>query len=395
MIGISFLGTGKYSETYYHQGKKEVKTRFFPVTLKELFGVTRSIIIMTEEAKNTHGQSLSEEMEYECILIPSGKAEVDYYTIFERMVEAIPAESSVVLDVTHGFRAQPMLALSATIYLKYLKNVSLEAIYYGAFEARDGDRTPIFELTPFLDLIDWSFALRNFRERGDATELSLLMAEYHKQTYLEDAPYKSKLLSKTGKHLEELMNGLAVIRPVEVMSEAGYLPGLLKELQADLGKVYQAKPLSMMMDEIEGTVKVFSLEEGSDLFSREGVGMQMEMIKHSVRVGRYQQALTLITELLFSVACIKKRVDPLNKELRLEMSRRMTSISKGFGVVHAPIEEWEEELADILHEATMYRNDLNHAGMNNEPKSSKSIVKMTARIAGDTGEFLQKYFYSE
>jgi len=395
MIGISFLGTGNYTPTVYSYNNKTTETAYFPVVMKKIFGAEKLFVIMTKEAKIRHAEQLGKEVDFEEIMIPSGRTEEEYYSMFETIVTNIPKGEPFILDVTHGFRTQPMLALAAAVYLKYLKDCRVEGVYYGAFDPEKPASSSIFDLSPFLDLIDWTFAIRRFKEKGDAAEMAELMKNLHKQSYIKHSDYKPKELFNFGEHLHQLMNALSVIRPEEVSVEADYLKNRLTDVQYDLEQVYQTKPLAMILDEMHLTIEKFDIGRDKDIFDKDGVKMQLSMIHHYLEVGKYQQAFTMCTELLFSVACILKGVDPLNKEMRGELSRRLTAIGNGLEAVHQPLKEWEKELGDILILANEYRNDLNHAGMRKEPKPSSNMIKKAHEVKSITGDFLDKYLFVE
>src|SRR5690625_6087915 len=83
MIGISFLGTGNYTPTVYSYNNKTTETAYFPVVMKKIFGAEKLFVIMTKEAKIRHAEQLGKEVDFEEIMIPSGRTEEEYYSMFE------------------------------------------------------------------------------------------------------------------------------------------------------------------------------------------------------------------------------------------------------------------------------------------------------------------------
>lgn len=97
-----------------------------------------------------------------------GRIESELWTNFSRIAGAIPAGTTVTVDVTHGFRSLPLFAVQVLDYLGALTNVRLERMLYGAFEARpapDAD-VPVFDLTPLAELTRWTAALDELRRWG-------------------------------------------------------------------------------------------------------------------------------------------------------------------------------------------------------------------------------------
>lgn len=388
MTGLSFLGTGRYDETTYIYGDKSATSVFFPAAMKELFGVDDLAVVMTREAAKIHGDALAELTQFREIRIPSGMREEEYFEMFDAIVKAIPPDKPLVVDVTHGFRSLPMIALSSVIFLRFHKSVDIAGIYYGAFDARDRhtNQTPVFNLLPFLDIIDWTFAMRRFSEKGDATDLAHILHKLHVKTHLEKAVYRSKELLRLGTHLNNLMNAMAVIRPNEVLDEAAYIHSMLDDVAPDLERIRQTRPLALLFDDLRSSIEAFRANELSGLFSSGGLRMQASMLKQYIAVSQYQQALTLAVELLISVACLKNGFDPVDKECRKEASVRIHRIA--VKEISEDIEEWEKKLADILPLASEFRNDINHAGIRGAPKPTGTLIEKTGDIIRQTLEFI-------
>ena len=114
--------------------------------------------------------------------IPDGKSEGEIWQIFQIIIDSIPEKSRLVVDITHSFRSLSMILLAAIQYLKAVKAVEMDAIHYGAMEVlgpvskvRNMEPTdrmvPIFDLTPFDAIMDWSRAAASFVESGNPAGL--------------------------------------------------------------------------------------------------------------------------------------------------------------------------------------------------------------------------------
>lgn len=92
----------------------------------------------------------------------------DTATYLKALDEVIKPCDQLAIDVTHGLRYHPMLALLAAQYFGIMKNTTLEAIYYGAFDRKSvDDITPVLRLDGMLDVLDWVQALNSFDKDGD------------------------------------------------------------------------------------------------------------------------------------------------------------------------------------------------------------------------------------
>lgn len=77
-----------------------------------------------------------------CILIPFAKNEQEQIEILSVLSYHLDDNEKVILDVTHGFRHLPMLSLVAARFLKKIKNIDVEQVYYGAFEMTNDKKPP-------------------------------------------------------------------------------------------------------------------------------------------------------------------------------------------------------------------------------------------------------------
>lgn len=198
---VSFLGTGLYGLcTYTNEYGTAQKTRYMACVAAELYKVDIVSIIMTSEAKTVHGDNLEEEFEkfkfqpFKEVCIKSGKNQDELWDAFDKLKhelrfgldEKLTSNDTVVVDITHGFRSQPFFAAAV---LMFLKSVDTDApkikVVYGAWEARTGGladpsfgkfvpklgepedaEAPVWDLTPFIELLDWSNALHLFLKTG-------------------------------------------------------------------------------------------------------------------------------------------------------------------------------------------------------------------------------------
>jgi CRISPR-associated Csx2 family protein len=117
-----------------------------------------------------HARRLSERLGYpvDCQLIPYARDEAEQSAVLAELAEALTAKERIVLDVTHAFRHLPMLALVAARYLKHVRQIEVEDIYYGALEMTpSGGETPVLRLGGMLKMLDWVDALATYDKDGD------------------------------------------------------------------------------------------------------------------------------------------------------------------------------------------------------------------------------------
>lgn len=106
-------------------------------------------------------------MPVHCELIPYARDTTEQLAILSGLGELLGNGEEVIMDVTHGFRHLPMLALVAARFLEKTRQVTVRQIYYGAFDMSQEQLTPVLELKGFLELLDWVDGLSTFDKDGD------------------------------------------------------------------------------------------------------------------------------------------------------------------------------------------------------------------------------------
>jgi len=309
MIALSFLGLGQFNketETYLYQETtylfktKKVQTKFFPFAVSEFTKPEKLFVIMTEKAKEAHSKELSKLCSFKAINIPDGKSEEEFWIIFDKITEVINEGDEIVFDITHGFRSQPFIVIVLLLYLKALKNIKIKNILYGAFEAKDEyNVTPVFELKSFIDLIEWSNAVREFIENGNMKYFNTLLSEIHKNSYLNKLPNPSKELKGAGEDLSKLTDAFATIRLKEIFQNTFHFNQRLEKLKKDLENNPQAKPFGKLINKITAQFEAISKAE-KDIFSEQGIEAQKSIMNWYIKTTKYQKAITLAREYIIS-----------------------------------------------------------------------------------------------
>lgn len=427
-VFISFLGTSNYRPTLYKdssQSEQEVRsTRFIQESLVELYcsdfsSDDKILILTTEEAlhnwqENRH-KGPKEEEEYESlqsrlksldlncqaenIIIPKGGMTEEIWGIFQIVFDQLQENDELYFDITHGFRSLSMLNMVLINYAKLLKNISVKGIYYGNWEARyisNGKMfSPIWNLTDFTRLQEWTNAAQMFLKTGNGLELADLL----EKRALKDS-------------LEQFSKFILVNRGVNI-----YKGDAVLTLKKELGRVLRSeveaknKPLLPILEKVEHEFKNYKKDDVLNGFYA---------VTWSIKNGLIQQATTMLEEsittfILSEIGEIDKIQDP---DIRQSASSALVVKKTPFRYREVPnkddgIEErvrekaqrilnWEKvhvpkiqdlEYRDALSKIvekikTELRNDINHAGFRKDPKSYKQLKGMLK----DYYRELQAYF---
>lgn len=116
--------------------------------------------------------------EVHCALIPYARDAAEQARVLKILAAHVERDAEVHLDVTHGFRHQPMLALVAARYLARVKRAQVRELYYGALEMPDaGGVRPVIRLRGLLTMLDWVSALACYEKDGDYGVFERLLAD--------------------------------------------------------------------------------------------------------------------------------------------------------------------------------------------------------------------------
>ena len=357
---LTFIGSSptKYSETTYYierGGKREYcTTHLFPEVVVKLYQPTELIAFATDEVlMDIHGHGYLKHLEDVCSKhkvdfdpqpIPSGKSTNELWQIFDVYADAVDEGDKIILDITHGFRSFPVLALPAITYLRQVKKAEFTHIIYGAFEAQDRakNETPIFDLTPFVILLDWTNAVNVFQLTGDARPIAEL--DIHKDISNALTKLSESLLTNRTIGVQEAsfeFNRLSIHKLVTAHSVGSQAPFrmLIEQLQENYGGMAVYDP----RNKPEQSIKV-----------------QYDQIKWYIDNQHYFQAITLIREWLVSWEYLQWRPRRGDDWLR---RRYRKPVEDRFNEEMSAAPEPDEEAWDLWDACKDIRNDLAHCGM--------------------------------
>jgi CRISPR-associated protein Csx16 len=370
---VTFLGTGKYSTTnYIHPNGEAVSTAYVAHAIARLWPVDEVIALCTEEAEQAHGQGLIEALEGQPTPIlrrfPFGRTESELWEQFDILRDALSGADALVVDITHGFRSQPFFAAGALTYLKMLgtlPNQNLEVVY-GRFLPTEPEESPIWDLTPFLDLLDWAQGAALLVETGQADHLIQVaerMDQAHRRALASQGSRRFPPTNKLVKALREFTDDIATVRianlttgyaqdtkaKARVQGSAARLITILQETRASLASVMPA--LGPILD------RVSQVAAGLPTDTLAGASGQDALSTLALRYldyRRYPEAAIVLREALLSRYAQAAAVTDINASDFDDKRRRALDHEWG---CRDPV---ARTIADV-------RNDLEHGGFRRQP----------------------------
>ncbi len=368
---LTFLGTGPrdgYQPTTYlkHDGSDSCETHLFPEAVATLYQPDETIVFVTplvREDERGYLRYLEEKLgdRLRTVDIPDGTAEAELWEIFQICADSVDENDEILLDITHGFRSLPLLIFVVAAYLQQVKRVKLKHVIYGAFESRaEGtDATPIFDLTPFVALMEWMNAFAIFQNSGDARELA-----------------KLGLPHGIEKNLTTVSAALLTNRTLEAQRAVSGFIG--NDLNHPKSLAKQPAPFRAVTERLKASYADMGVRQ-PEQHPTDSLKAQCQQIRWYMENRHYLQAVTLMREWLVSWECIARNPrNWRNIEVREAAEKRLNNsrLSSRIGATRL----WRRCI-DI-------RNDLAHCGMREKPRGAAKAMKEAEELFGEFVSFV-------
>lgn len=409
-VFLTFLGTGNYLECVYKYNEKQsrvvtyVQTALVDILADEY---TDFIAFCTEEASEKHFSKLNEECggKFREVIIPQGFDEQEIWDIFKIVFDELKENDEVILDTTHSFRSIPMLGITLIQYAKFIKQITVKGIYYGAFAnlglpkeivekyPNPEDRiAPILDLTSFSVLQDWTNYGSQFINTGNVNNLSKIAGQSTnkilKETQGQDR--NAKKLKKITKDLNEIGEDFRTNRGKKYLAAET----IIKAKNA-IDELKEQTVLSAF------TPILTKLNEEFSKYEKDDEKNLLYAVQWCIDKDLIQQGITQLQETVITILCKKIGGDYTKRE-----NREIISSYLRFGIRY-PESFWKNVLTSIERKVktkekieervkeveimierlkqidslkeidknystiTDYRNFISHGGFADEVKSSK------------------------
>jgi len=422
-IFISFLGTSRYKRCLFQNPRRngeECETPYIQEALIKFFFVGNStsndriLIFMTDEARKKNWEDNETEglrsrigklgfaNITETIKIPAGKNKEELWQIFNIIYSKLQESDRIILDITHGFRYQPMLMLILLNYARFLKNIEIERVYYGALEAQDNNDiiekiTPVFDLTEFVTLLHWTSAVQEFTLNGNATEIANLLSKEHDGK-------STGYIKNVSNYLILISSQISTCRGLDIISAESFIE-LRKFLENKTISTQLPLPLNPLLDKI--IKKIENFKKNNDL---NFLTAARWCEKHNL----IQQGITILLEGIVSFFAKRHNLDPINQKERGIVSDVLPNYYKieKYGIVAQEAKKstpnsfatgnpqkaqeifndvlFTKELSKYYHKLSEARNDINHAGIRRAPSKALSISKQFSQALSFFESFFAK-----
>ncbi|MHB9922814.1 TIGR02221 family CRISPR-associated protein [Clostridium botulinum] len=439
---LSVLGTGNYKKCFYGF-ESNYETMYVQEALIKKYCSNWNekdeiIIFLTKEARKKHWnnetikeQRLGEILKESCgsikikdIDIPVGKDEEEIWDVFHIILENINEKDEIVFDITNGFRSIPMLVMVILNYAKALKNISLQGIYYGAYEARiekDGQTiAPVFDLTPFDSLLEWSEAVSLFLKYGNSEKIRELSTDKELIGRVKNRDSAAIKIKNFVEKLNDFTNNIYTCRGKMIISEKCSCKKSIAKSYEMLKENFESileenndliKPLEPLFSKIDDRISEFSSEDN--------LKTGMSVIKWSIDNNLIQQGYTALDETIKTYLCKRYGLDDSNNYDREKIINCALNIKKeskkdeyknsyeNFKELITQIAiswniekdkekiiqiayEIDNELISLIDRIRDKRNDINHFGFNNSVSDYETMKNELSKCYSEFKKYIEE-----
>lgn len=389
-VYLSFLGLGNPNPntgpigyrpaTYELEGRQSSETEFVQVAEMELLGGDKFdavLIAATKKSHDTHFGALAKGMSAfgavpDCFILDEDFSSEGQWKWFETILGVIEHGDRLTLDLTHGYRAVPIIFSTALNFLQKARNGQIEAVYYGAFDS-NRKLTPIVNMKDFYVINEWADAVSRLVEEADARKISEVAAKTtdFQAGELNDPEIISALddLTNTVRNVDVNNVGKKAHAAIEMIRAK-------KEEASETGRVL----LDLVFDKF---VSLCTETAPSGQYNKAYFELQIEIARLLLEHKLFMQAYTVMREFIASLAMIHFEREGINNQKRKKKRKNCGEVF--FKFFEKPKNEWrfkgkemfrdpiiplyeelkacgvEKILRGFVEELGNYRNGFDHA----------------------------------
>ncbi|MFQ3684546.1 TIGR02221 family CRISPR-associated protein [Roseiflexus sp.] len=410
---ITFLGLRPGDTCYVFPDGREHTAPFFGIALAEYMPRLRMRVFVTEAARHSYEERFLPRVQpcvadVSPVMIPDGRNSEELWQIFQQVVDAIEANETVIFDLTHGFRSLPFLSFLAVAYLRKVKDINLQGVYFGNFDAGDKSvsppRTPVVDLTLFAELLDWTVAADLFVRFGDARDLADLLKKQHNRIKpdprnadkAEMSAWNNLPVKTVASQLYNITQALRLVRPADALDSSAQIRDQLRVAIQSINALVQ--PFTLLTDKVLESFSPLALSRADQQNDPvRTLQTERDLIMWYLDRNQTFQAVALAREWLVSWVMVQlgRGGQILEKQEREQVEcalgaaaqqrrRKAAEAEKAADDRRMSIDlrtiPSNEEVVKLFEQLGDLRNDLMHAGKRKESRSARMVEQQIQKL---------------
>ncbi|NCD33293.1 MAG: CRISPR-associated DxTHG motif protein [Spartobacteria bacterium] len=352
----------------------------------------------TVEAKEKHGVHIPND---QYVLLTKGTTEDEFWAMFSAVTDAMDALPhsddgwDIHLDLTHGFRVQPMFLSAAVRYLCKLNSqyFRLAEVYYNLYE-HGHPESPLLQATAIVEMENVAQDVNLFLSYSVADPLYQRLhrlqkdiEDHVKRPLMAEGLAKKQLSKAIGQAFSDhpeiniLCTLCNKLKAFSAMIGTNYTPDAAEitrsiyEVADEAEACFRGRlrPLGQALGRLRRDLNALLPEDKKPLWI-----WHAALAKWCLERRLYQQALTHANELIVTRACEEAGRNPLNKEDRECSGPPLHAMHKDDSI------KTPEALKPLLNAWSTVvdaRNAVNHACTNGSSESTMGPDQLSKHIA--------------
>ncbi|NLJ37167.1 MAG: TIGR02221 family CRISPR-associated protein [Candidatus Atribacteria bacterium] len=375
MIITSIGKAGKYQKTCYVFQERKCSGCFSTLVLAQLLDIPKEekiLLLVTPETTQfcPNLQNKFDQYGYhnlEMVSIPNAEDEESIFQIVLILTKIVKEGERVILDVTHSFRSLPFVYFVSILFLRAFKNVSIEGIYYGAFE-EGRESNPIIDLTPLFSMAFWFHAVQTFRETGSVQPLWEIACRESSRIFQretnKEVGYK---LSHLKEPLQKLSLSTSFCLPLEMGMDVNHL---LQKMDFKSDKSSFENLLALVFREISEELADFTIklnEKNQIQLSTDELFREYKIAEWYSRHGNPDHCLIILGELMINWLIKTRNMGNwLEYNTTRERARRILNGMSNRSREGIGPDNVLKEIGDLWSSIGNQRNEFAHAGFKDQ-----------------------------
>ncbi len=352
-----------------------------------LHKVEEVVLLATEQAEKAHLHKILAEFashqlpQPRVVRVPFGANAEQQWEQFNTILENIPQgnDKKVIFDITHGFRSQPFFAAAVINYVRSTRNMEEipdMRILYGEYN-REKRISDIWDMSTFINLLDWSSSLQSFMKTGHGAALAQLAKRENATIQKAGQGERPRKLAALAESIKAFSDNIATVRVPQIITEPartrGSAANVLQTIAESETEVrLHFMPLFPVLEQLKAKLQAIPADS---LFSPQGHRAMLALAKLYVSYERYPEAAIVVREGWISLYAASDR----NNQQLLEKPERGATEDRWY---EAESKESKGH-ADLL---STVRNDIQHGGFRPAPAPAQALIKNLSELLGAFAE---------
>ncbi len=359
-ILISILGRGQYNKElkksdyqftkYRIEGNQPIESKLVSDILMKEIGFNKVYIVGTDESLWSVANNFIGEKNYQKVTIPYGKNDSEFWEIFKVLIDLDVKNKEIYFDITHGFRSIPLFVSTLLNFFNKVKNAEIKGVYYGIFEAKDNNITPVVNMLPFLEMNQFIDAFSIFKKYSDGRDISSIINRKFKEI-----PNNQK--RKYGK-LRELSKELEFYSKTIGFSAIGLYHNSLSSIERKIEEIgalpNNLRAIEFLISDMKNELNIYkNLKKEWD--------RDLKTAELLFEKNRYAQSLTILRETILTYILEELELELKDKDLRELKLGEIFKEDSDFIKNKKETIYFTKEFIPLLEKIKELRNKSNHA----------------------------------